>query len=75
MKTFDENLTTSSRMLVEHFLTHKKSVSTQRIIMNCVPRILDHEDDFDCMTEFFVALKPGSMDTHEEIDVMTFAVH
>ena len=43
--------------------------------MNCVPRTLDHEDDFDCMTEFYVALKKGAMDSNEEIDVMTFAVH
>lgn len=75
MKTFDEELTTSSRMLVEYFLSLKKSVSTQRIALNIVPRVLAHDDDFDCMTEFFVALKPGSLDTHEEIDVMTFAVH
>lgn len=42
--------------------------------MNCIPRILDSEDDFECMTEFFVAMKPGPIN-NDDIDVMTFAVH
>jgi len=75
LKCFEDNRTTTSRIIVEHFIKLNRSVSTQRIIMNLVPRILAHEDDFEFFAEFFIALKPGCVDSKTESTCMTFAQH
>lgn len=41
----------------------------------CVDPLLQHDEDFECFTDFFMALKPGTMDSTEESTDTTFARH
>jgi hypothetical protein len=64
LKCFDgENVkVTASRLLLDHFMTLDKSVSTYRIMMVMVPYFLGGDDDYEGMADFFVSLKGGSDD-------------
>lgn len=75
LKAFLDDAVTVSRILVSHFITLNKSVSTHRIIMNLVPRILRHDDPFEDFGDFFIALKPDSIGTDNPPTALTYALH
>ena len=67
--------TTALSILVTHILSLKSSTSLQRIMSGCLDPLLNHSEDFECFQDFFMALKPGTMDSTEESTDTTFARH
>jgi len=42
---------------------------------SCLDSLLNHEEDFDCFTDFFVALKPDAMEATNDCEDTTFIRH
>ena len=64
LKCFDGDhvQVTTSRLLLDHFMTLDKSTSTYRMIMVMIPYYLQGDDDYEGLAEFFIALKGGTHD-------------
>lgn len=58
----DEKMVTSLKQILEHMLSIKTNPSIQRIIQGCVPRLLEHEDDFDMLIDYFKSSIPETPD-------------
>jgi len=71
----DEKSTTALKMIVKHILEIHTSVSLHKIMSACVPQLLDHDDDFECFKDYFIALKPENMDSKEPSKETTFVCH
>lgn len=61
----DKKMVTSLKQILAHMLSVKSSPSLQRIIQSCVPELLEHEDEFEMLTNYFKSSIPDTPEAQE----------
>ena len=51
----DKKIVTSLKQILSHMLSIKSSASLQRMVQSCIPLLLEHEDEFEMLTNYFTS--------------------